>query len=504
LQILDLHIEHLCRPQSKGLHDAIRLFAVHAALILPAELPPTFVILTGNGVHAWWLFREPYVFSNDDDHKSAAGLAKRWNTFIRDNARVRGWAIERLGDLARLLRIPGTTNRKDRANPKPVKIHSRSDRRYNPSELTEYLDDLGVPDPDAEADAKREWAKRFQDKPLTINLAARIPDSLLSQWQDKDARFKRTWFRQRSDLQDQSQSGYDLALASFGVGAGLAEQQVVDLIIHHRAMHKLKPRLRLDYYYRTLSKAANHGNSEPIRSTAASLAPGPLAACPRPETPEPPPTTPLISDRDKIALCDRISEELGVEVLRIVKLSGKEPVYRMELPEGKVHFDNVGKLISQNAVRVALAARAGKLIPTIRPPVWRRVAQWMLDACVVEEGSEELEYEGAARMYISQYLAETPSISSIEGQSPQDLRKPMAREGRITICASDLQMFINKNTQQNLPVRAVATMLSAIGAKTIRVRGIKIQEQSRWELPLEEFDSAEYLYPEDGTLSEGK
>ena len=32
LEILDLHIEHLCRPQSKGLHDAIRLFAVHAAL----------------------------------------------------------------------------------------------------------------------------------------------------------------------------------------------------------------------------------------------------------------------------------------------------------------------------------------------------------------------------------------------------------------------------------------------------------------------------------------
>jgi putative DNA primase/helicase len=33
-----------------------------ALSILPPELPPTFVVLTGNGIHAWWLFREPWIF----------------------------------------------------------------------------------------------------------------------------------------------------------------------------------------------------------------------------------------------------------------------------------------------------------------------------------------------------------------------------------------------------------------------------------------------------------
>jgi hypothetical protein len=39
-------------------------------------------------------------------------------------------------------------------------------------------------------------------------------------------------------------------------------------------------------------------------------------------------------------------------------------------------------------------------------------------------------------------------------------------------------------------------MLSAIGATTVRVRGRKIKEQSRWELPLTEFDPADYTIPE--------
>lgn len=462
-----------------------------ALSILPSELPPTFIILTGNGVHVWWLFKEPYVFENDEYRKRAASLAHRWSTLIRDNARLRGWAIDRLGDLARVLRIPGTQNCKDPDSPKPVTIHSRSDHRYNPSELLEYLDDVNVPDQDADNEVRREWAQRFQNKPLAINLAARISDDLLNRWLEKDTRFKNTWFRQRSDLSDQSQSGYDLALANFGLSAGLAAQGVVDLIVHHRAMHKVKPRTRLDYYYRTLSTAANRANSEPIRSENASSAPESQAGDPRPTSPSGP-----ISDRDKIALCDRISEELGVEILRIVKLSGKEPVYRMELAEGKIEFEHVGKFVKQDAVRLAIAAKVGKLIRRVDTKSWERVAQCMLSACIVEEGSEELDYEGGARLHISQYLDETTVISSIEEQLVQNRRRPMVSDGRITVCASDLQLHINKTTAQNLTVRAVAAMLSAIGAKMVRVRGHKIREQSRWELPPGEFDARDYAVPE--------
>jgi hypothetical protein len=106
--------------------------------------------------------------------------------------------------------------------------------------------------------------------------------------------------------------------------------------------------------------------------------------------------------------------------------------------------------------------------------------------------SEENEWEGAARMYVTQYLSETGFIDTLDGQSVQNQRKPILQDGKVGICASDLQMYINKTTFQNLSVKAVASMLGALGGKSIRVRGTKFKEQSRWMLPVDQFDPAEY------------
>jgi len=297
--------------------------AEQAISILPTELPPTCIVHTGDGVQACWLFRDrPCPFENDEQRRQAAGLASRLHTLVRGNARLRGWTINRQGDMACLVRIPGTTNCEDPANPKPVTIIACSEHRYTASELIEYLDDQDVPDQGAEAAAKQEWSERFKGKPLTINLAARIPDDLLNQWMAGDLVFKSTWFRQRTDLPDQSQSQYDLALTRFGVSGNIEAQQIVDLIVHHRATYRHKPRTRLDYYYRTLAKVATRNSAETTDGPARESkphdqrpeAPGPAGGAPSPSNP----------DRAKIALCDELSETFGVEVLRIVKLSGQD------------------------------------------------------------------------------------------------------------------------------------------------------------------------------------
>ena len=81
-------------------------------------------------------------------------------------------------------------------------------------------------------------------------------------------------------------------------------------------------------------------------------------------------------------------------------------------------------------------------------------------------------------------LTETNFIRSVEEELKiQDQRKPMVINGRITIIAAELQSYINKNWFQNLSVIKVAEMLSALGAKSIRVRGSKFKDQSRWALP---------------------
>ena len=164
----------------------------------------------------------------------------------------------------------------------------------------------------------------------------------------------------------------------------------------------------------------------------------------------------------------------------------------MELEDGKIEFTSVGKLISQESVRLAIAGQMGKLIRRLKPKVWEPLAQAMLDACIVEQGGEENEWEGAARMYVAQYLSQTGFIDAIEAQPLQNQRKPVLSDGKVGICASDLQMFVNKTTFQNLSVKAVASMLAVLGGKSIRVRGAKFKEQSRWMLPVDQFDPADY------------
>jgi hypothetical protein len=455
-----------------------------ARSILPPEFLPTFLIMTGNGIQAWWLFREPWIFQNENERHEAARLAYRWHSMLRDNASERGYTSDRLADLARVLRVPGTTNCKDPSNPKPVTIESHSEHRYNPSELTWHLDSLGVADQDAEFRMGGHCSDRFRDNPLKIDLSARIDEDRLKAWSEADKRFNATWFRQRHDLKDQSQSGYDQSLADFGVKVGLFDQEIVNLIVRHRAVHKQKSRSGINYYELTIAKARA---SRLSRSDSASETP----VNEIPESPGQSRTGPAKSDREKIQLCKSISAAFGIEVLRMVKVSGDNPLYRMDLAAGSISFSGVDKLISKPAVRNAIAGKVGILIPEFRPGAWRNLVQIMLDACINQDGGEELESQGAARLSIRQYLAETTFISGIAGQMPQDLRKPMVRDDQIAICASDFQTYLSKARSQAVSVSAVVAMLTAAGAKLERVRG-KFKEQSRWMLPLDEFDPADY------------
>jgi hypothetical protein len=93
---------------------------------------------------------------------------------------------------------------------------------------------------------------------------------------------------------------------------------------------------------------------------------------------------------------------------------------------------------------------------------------------------------------VAQYLSETGFIDTIEGQPVHSQRKPIVRDDQIGICSSDLQIFICKTTAQKISIKAVVSMLGALGARSIRVRG-NFKEQSRWMLPLNQFDPAEYL-----------
>lgn len=455
-----------------------------AMKILPEQLPPTFVVRTGNGAHAWWLFREPLIFESDEERRDVGNLALRWQSLLRLNAAACGWAFDRLADLARVLRVPGTQNCKDPANPKPIEIHLQTDRRYNPSDLAEFLEDQGIPDAEEQDRTAQAWKEKFADKPLAIDPSATVPEDLLGRYMETDPRFKKTWLRQREDLKDQSQSGYDLALANFGFEAGLSEQQVVELIIHHRRIHGQRPRTRLDYFQRTIAKAFKRNeNTTPTKSFEA----------PVEEPGQPSPQTKPDSATARALLCEQISNAIGVRVLRIVKVAGQEPTYRVELEAAKIGFASVDKLVGQQSFRMKIASAVDHLVPRMPPKVWDRVAQMMLNALTVEDGGDEADLVGAARMYVERYLSETPFIDAEKDQSYQTRFKPAVYDGQIAIRSHDLQQHINKAWGENRAIKEVTAMLSALGASSTRLKRTRLRDQSRWLLPSSEFAPDAYV-----------
>jgi hypothetical protein len=170
-------------------------------------------------------------------------------------------------------------------------------------------------------------------------------------------------------------------------------------------------------------------------------------------------------------------------------IDGKDPQYRIELANGRqIEVTSYTKFIDQSSVLALIGAATKRVIPRLKRDVWQRMAQAMLDACYVEEGTDDLGWAAAMRIHLRDYLAHTTFIRAIEDETrSEDQRKPMVVNGKVTVLAAELQTYVNKTAFQNYSVRAVAGVLSAMGGKPLRLRGPKY-DQSRWALPLPGFE----------------
>jgi hypothetical protein len=468
-----------------------------ALAVLPMEMPPTITVSTGNGAQAWWLFREPLVFDTEEEKRDATRIINRWHSMLRLDCAARGWTYDRLSDFARVARVAGTRNLKDPASPKDVRVLSCDEsRRYNLSEFDEYLDEAAIPDTEGQERAARERSERFKDTPLIVNPSARFPQDVLEAWMNEDSRFRNTWERRRHDLKDPSQSGYDLALADFGIMVSLSAQETVDLIVHHRAIHGQKQRTRVDYFERTIAKALSQNPESPSPaqpSASAAGAPTPPADQPQPQQ-DAPPAKEMSPERIRAELCARISAAIAIpiQITRLVQITGKDPSYRMELADGtKIEFSNTAKFVDQEFVRLAIAGQKKWLMAPMKPARWREIAQDMLQACFDEDGPIEAQWEEGARDMVAKYLEQNGFIDDIASAHPDFRGKPIVKDARVAINTTDLHSWINKTGFRNFSVKELASTLGAMGAIQFRMRGPKFREQSRWLLPLDHFKPPE-------------
>jgi hypothetical protein len=108
---------------------------------LPA--PPSLIVHSGGGLYGWWLFREPFVITTADEREEIARLSKQFTATLVAAGTLHGWTLDALGDLARVLRPPGSLNTK---YGKLVTLLQDRPVRYDPGDF-DWLIPLPAPAP---------------------------------------------------------------------------------------------------------------------------------------------------------------------------------------------------------------------------------------------------------------------------------------------------------------------------------------------------------------------
>jgi energy-coupling factor transporter ATP-binding protein EcfA2 len=157
------HSKHITNPLPPDVDAAKKV-------IHEAGLPePTLLIHSGGGLYPWWMLHEPHLIT--DDLADMAMLSARWQHALLAGAERLGYHYGTgVGDLSRILRIPGTVNRKAGLE-RPCRIIESSGLTYSLDELGVLLFTIDLPEA---APAQSGGAAPDQDK----NLIPRRPGSV--------------------------------------------------------------------------------------------------------------------------------------------------------------------------------------------------------------------------------------------------------------------------------------------------------------------------------------
>lgn len=114
-------------------------------LIGDYPMPPSAIVDTGNGLQAWWFLAEPLSATE------AESLLTRWGATWDELASRRGWHVDNVFDLARIMRLPATWNHK--GEPREVYVTDWApDRRFSPDDIDQWtIEPPAAPAPRAKA-----------------------------------------------------------------------------------------------------------------------------------------------------------------------------------------------------------------------------------------------------------------------------------------------------------------------------------------------------------------
>ena len=426
------------------------------AFLPKLPIPPTAIVDSGHGIQVHHLFRELWYFE-DDERDYAAALLRGWQGLVRSLAGVH---VDPTHDLARVLRVPGTFNRKGE-EVLPVTLLTADGPRCNPSD----------------ADAWADWSEsetKNVPKDFSIRHGAQAPTGKFLALMQNDPRAKKAWDETLRGIKDKSPSGYALCLANIAVQAGWTNQEIADLLVAFREKLPRAHVKSIGWYARTIAKARDGISDTPpvvIENVQR------LAATAEPDE-----------------VCALVSEMVGFRIIRFKKMRPIDPTgdlmpafYIIEAEVGNIIVPDTQTWLSHQKMKELVYDRLSLVLHT-KAKEWPAVTDAFRKIQIEEECALETSLYSEVRLSLTEYLRRQP-------QSPDPVA---AADGNCLYVRDDGTKMFNLNKfgswcriqrGMKLGPRNLAPILERIGCKKITMnnlrRGDKLTNLHWWSEPQE-------------------
>ena len=121
------------------------------AFVNGLKLKPSIIVRSGNGVHAFWLLDEPFVVHNEDEREQIRELSAGFGMYVIAEGCKKGWKLDNVQDIPRMLRAPGSLNFKSNP-PKQCEVYSAEEIRYPVTAFEEFKRNTEIVEFHAESD----------------------------------------------------------------------------------------------------------------------------------------------------------------------------------------------------------------------------------------------------------------------------------------------------------------------------------------------------------------
>lgn len=425
-------------------------------------IEPTLLVASGYGLQAWWLFEEPWIFTNEAEREQANRLALGFQSALKAQAKDAGFSIDSTADLARLMRLPGTLNHKA-TKPAVVSLVDHEGSTHD----VEALHRIAHAFMETQGDTLS--LVTGASVQISVNGASpKPPWERLQELCDVDPDFDARWNHRASNkTKSWSGSEYDLSIASTLVNAGFDDQEIAECLRQHRK--RFYPNTdkgdRVDYLKRTIGKARGGEKHEAAQREQEFERLDAIVELVQTEGDD------TATVARKLSLATKIIG--GPEIKELVQ-EGQDPDnsrFIIVLADGReVPLGSVAGLTSQERFRNSFCVVTGHLPRRVKAsspgdPSWDDVVRSLFKAVVVNHAAEHSR-GSRALSWVERFCDRRVSKDQHAACEALD---PFEKEGMVYVPLAPLRTWLNKVQGERIEPIDLILFLKAAGFEQVVV-----------------------------------